>query len=120
MRGLFSEAVLVSLVGGAIGLWACSALLRWLSEWQPFGNFPMHSPVNPDVTVYAVALLLSLVSGFLFGAVPVTQVFRTNPYEVVKAGSTARTGRRITAREPCSEAVILPGMTTRMHRALQS
>ncbi len=99
MRGLFGEAVLVSLVGGAAGLWAGSALLRWLSGWQPFGNFPMHSPVNPDATVYAVALLLSLVSGFLFGAVPVTQVLRTNPYEVVKAGSTARTGRRITARD---------------------
>lgn len=99
MRGLFSEAVLVSLFGGAIGLWLGSALLRWLSEWQPFGNFPMHSPVNPDATVYAVALLLSLVSGFLFGAVPVTQVLRTNPYEVVKAGLTTRPGRRVTARD---------------------
>jgi predicted permease len=59
----------------------------------------MHSPVNPDATVYAVALLLSLVSGFLFGAVPVTQVLRTNPYEVVKAGSTATAGRRVTARD---------------------
>src|SRR5256885_7715862 len=99
MRGLFSEAMLVSLGGGAVGLWAGSALLHWLSEWQPFGNFPMNSPVNPDATVYAVALLLSLVSGFLFGAVPVTQVLRTNPYEVVKAGSTARVGRRVTARD---------------------
>ena len=99
MRGLFSEAVLVSLVGGAVGLWASSALLRWLSEWQPFGNFPMHSPVSPDATVYGVALLLSVVSGFLFSAVPVTQVLRTNPYEVVKGGSTARVGRRVTARD---------------------
>jgi predicted permease len=99
MRGLFSEAVVVSLIGGAVGLWVASELLRWLSEWQPFGNFPMHSPVNPDATVYAVALLLSLVSGFLFGAVPVTQVLRTSPYEVVKAGSTARAGRRLTARD---------------------
>jgi predicted permease len=99
MRVLFSEAVLVSLIGGGVGLWAGSALLRWLSQWQPFGNFPMHSPVNPDTTVYAIALLLSLVSGFLFGAVPLTQVLRTNPYEVVKAGSTARTGRRVTARD---------------------
>jgi predicted permease len=99
MRGLFSEAVLVSLGGGAVGLWAGSALLRWLSEWQPFGNFPMHSPVNPDATVFAVALLLSLVSGFLFGAVPISHVLRTNPYEVVKAGATARVGRRITARD---------------------
>ena len=34
------------------------------------------------------ALLLALASGFLFGAVPVRQVLRTNPYEVVKAGSS--------------------------------
>src|SRR5215471_2438111 len=99
MRGLFGEAVLVSLVGGAVGLWAGAALLRWLSEWQPFGNFPVHAPVNVGPTVYAIALLLSLISGFLFGAVPVTQVLRTNPYEVVKLGYSARAGRRITARD---------------------
>jgi predicted permease len=99
LRGLFTEAVLISLFGGALGLWASVALLRWLSAWQPFGNFPMHAPVNPDVTVYGIALLLSLVSGFVFGAVPVTQVLRANPYEVVKSGSAARVGRRITARD---------------------
>jgi hypothetical protein len=38
-------------------------------------------------------------SGFLFGAVPVSQVLRTNPYEVVKTGLSERTGRRLTARE---------------------
>ena len=50
-----------------------------------------------------VALLLALVSGFLFGAVPVRQVLRTDPYEVVKAGSTGiiagNSGRRITLRD---------------------
>ena len=55
--------------------------------------------MNPDANVYGVALLLTLVSGFLFGAVPVRQVLRTNPYEVVKSGSTARVGRRITVRD---------------------
>ena len=103
LRGLFTETVLISLIGGAVGLWASVALLRWLSVWQPFGNFPVHAPVNPDATVYGLALLLSLVSGFLFGAVPVSQVLRTNPYEVVKSGSAAPTGgmarRRISARE---------------------
>jgi len=38
-------------------------------------------------------------SGLLFGAVPVRQVLHTNPYEIVKAGSDTRTGRRISARE---------------------
>jgi len=99
LRGLFTEAVLISLAGGLTGLWASVFLLRKLSEWQPFGNFPMHTPVNPDATVSGVALLLSLVSGFIFGAVPVNQVLGTNPYEVVKAGSTARIGRRITGRD---------------------
>jgi predicted permease len=99
LRGLFTEAMLVSLAGGAIGLWASLGLLRWLSTWQPFGNFPMHAPVTPDATVYGIALLLSLASGFLFGAVPVSQVLRTNPYEVVKAGSIGRVGRRITIRD---------------------
>jgi predicted permease len=99
LRGLFTEAMLISLAGGAVGLWVSVSLLRWLSVWQPFGNFPVHAPVNPDVTVCGLALLLSLVSGFLFGTVPVHQVLRTNPYEVVKSGSAGRVGRRITARE---------------------
>jgi predicted permease len=99
LRGLFTEALLISLIGGAIGLEGSVALLRWLSDWQPFGNFPMHTPVTPDGLVYGVALLLSLVSGFLFGAVPVSQVLRTNPYDVVKSGSAARVGRRVTARD---------------------
>jgi predicted permease len=99
LRGLFTEAMLISLVGGAAGLWVSVVFLHWLSHWQPFGNFPVHTPVNPDATVYGVALLLTLVSGLLFGAVPVRQVLRTNPYEVVKSGSSGRVGRRITARD---------------------
>ena len=99
LRGLFTEAIVVSMLGGVFGLWASVALLRWLSEWQPFGNFPMHAPVTSDAKVFAIALLLSLLSGLLFGAIPVRQVLRTSPYEVVKTGSSARTGRRITARD---------------------
>jgi predicted permease len=99
LRGLFTEAMLISLAGGAAGLWVSVSLLRWLSVWQPFGNFPVHAPVNPDATVCGLALVLSLVSGFLFGTVPVRQILRTNPYEVVKSGSAGRVGRRITARE---------------------
>ncbi|MGB8768962.1 MAG: hypothetical protein WCC92_05070 [Candidatus Korobacteraceae bacterium] len=56
-------------------------------------------PVTPDAHVYAIALLLALASGFLFGAVPVRQILRTNPYEVLKSGSTSRLGRRITGRD---------------------
>jgi predicted permease len=99
LRALFSEAALISLAGGAAGLFGSVLLLRQLSAWQPFSVYPIHLAVNPDTSVYAVALLLTLVSGFLFGAVPVRQVLRTNPYEVVKSGSSGRVGRRVNARE---------------------
>jgi len=99
LRALFTEAMMISLAGGAVGMWASKAFLRWLSQWQPFGNFPLHTPVNPDGNVYALALLLSLLSGFLFGAVPIRQVLRTDAYQIIKIGSSAAVGWKITARD---------------------
>jgi predicted permease len=100
LRQLFTEALLISLMGGAAGLWCSVMLLNALSVWQPVPRYSMiHVQVNPDARVYLAALLLSLASGFLFGAVPVRQVLHTNPYEVIKAGPAARVGRRITARD---------------------
>jgi len=99
LRTLFTEAILISLAGGALGLWGSVLLLRALSLWQPVPKFPINLPVSPDASVYAVALLLAVVSGILFGMVPVRQVLRVDPYQVVKAGSMAMPGRRITTRD---------------------
>jgi len=100
LRQLLTEAVLISLGGGALGLLGSFMLLRRLSTWQPFDGAPVHLPVSPDAKLYVVALALALVSGFLFGIVPVRQVLRANPYEIIKAGSGGRRlGRRITVRE---------------------
>lgn len=99
LRTLFTEAVLISLIGGAVGLGGSVVLLRQLSIWHPLPAAPLTIPVNADANVYLLALLLALASGFLFGAVPVRQVLRTNPYEVVKLGSSGRVGRRITVRD---------------------
>ena len=99
LQQLLTEAVLISLVGGATGLAGSIVLLRWLSVWQPFPRAPIHVPVSLDANTYVVALVLALVSGLLFGIVPVRQVLRANPYEVVKAGSSGRVGRRWTLRD---------------------
>jgi predicted permease len=99
LRQLFTEAILLSVVGGVVGLWGSVMLLSGLSAWQPFSRWPIHVPVNPDAYVYGVALLLTLASGFLFGAVPVRQVIHTDPYEVVKSGSLVKVGTRITLGE---------------------
>jgi predicted permease len=99
LRQLFTEAVLISLMGGAAGLWGSVQLLRGLSVWEPLPTAPIHMPVTPDANVYLVALLLSLASAFLFGAVPVRQVLHTDPYQVIKSGSIGTVRRRITARD---------------------
>jgi len=99
LRQLLTEAVLISLAGGTAGLWASVVLLSRLSTWRPFPGTAVRIPVSPDARLYVVALLLALVSGFLFGIVPVRQVLRATPYEVVKAGSSGRLGRRMTLRD---------------------
>jgi predicted permease len=99
LRQLFTEAMLISVIGGAAGM-ACSVMLvRALSLWQPFTRYPIQLQVRPDANVYGFALLLALGSGFIFGAVPVRQILRSNPYEVIKAGSSGKGGRRFTFRD---------------------
>jgi predicted permease len=99
LRGLLTEAMIISVAGGGIGLLGSVALLRALSTWQPFPEWPLHLAVNPDAKVYAVAVGLALLSGMLFGAVPVRQVLRSSPYEVVKAGAGTSARKRFNARE---------------------
>jgi predicted permease len=99
LRSLLTEALLISLAGGAVGLAASVALLRALTAWRPFVSWPIHMAVNPDADVYFMALLLALASGLLFGAVPVRQVLDTRPYEVVKAGAGLSRRHRLNARE---------------------
>jgi predicted permease len=99
LQQLFAESVLVALIGGAAGLLGSIVVLRWLSAWQPFPKFPFVIPLNPDANVYAVALLLAIASGLLFGVVPIRQILRTDPYQIIKSGSIGTGRRRIAIRD---------------------
>jgi predicted permease len=100
LRQLFTEAILVSLAGGVVGMAGAVVILRVLSTWRPIPGIPINVPVNPDVRTYALALLLALVSGFLFGLVPVRQVLRADPWQIIRSGSSAAgRWRRFTLRD---------------------
>jgi predicted permease len=100
LRQLFTEAILVSLAGGIIGMAGAVVILRVLSAWRPIPGIPINVPVNPDMKTYALALLLALVSGFLFGLVPVRQVLRADPWQIIRSGSSAAgRWRRFTLRD---------------------
>jgi len=99
LRWLFTEAMLVSFAGGAAGLAVGIFLLRQLGNWRPFSGAALHIPVEPSLEVYVFALALALLSGFLFALLPARQVRRTDPYQIVKSGSTSRPGRSLAFRE---------------------
>jgi len=84
LRQLFTEAILVSTAGGALGVSGSFVLLRRLSTWQPLPAVPIHMPVNSDAKLFVFALVLALASGFLFALVPVRQVLRANRMRLSK------------------------------------
>jgi predicted permease len=100
LRQLLIEAVLLSLVGGALGLLGGISILRWLTAWQPIPDIPINVPVNPDLWTFAVAFALAVVSGVLFGIVPARQVMMSDPWQIIRAGGSGMTHlRRFTLRD---------------------
>jgi predicted permease len=100
LRQLLTEAVLVSLAGGAVGLAGSVAILHGLSAWKPIPDVPVTVPVNPDIRTYLVALGLALLSGLLFGMVPVRQVLRADPWQIIRTGGSGMAGmKRFTMRD---------------------
>jgi predicted permease len=99
LRQLLTEAVLVSLAGAVVGVAGGVIILHLLSAWQPMPDIPINVPVNPDFRTYAVALLLALISGLLFGLAPVRQVMRADPWQIIRTGMASNGMRRFTMRD---------------------
>jgi predicted permease len=68
LRHSFTESILVALIGGVISLGIALAAVRFISV-RLFSNLPGAS-VQLDYKVFGFALLVSLVTGVLFGTVP--------------------------------------------------
>jgi len=100
LRQMLTEAVLVSLGGGILGLAGGITILRWLSSWQPIPQIPINVPVNPDIWTYLVAFVLAVGSGLLFGIVPVRQVMKSDPWQIIRAGGMGTSHlRKFTVRD---------------------
>src|SRR5438128_2148075 len=98
VRQVMTEAVVLSMLGGATGLVAAGLLLGALGQ-RGLPGYGMHSAysdlaVYVDVRVYLVALILTLGSGLLFGMIPARQVWQGNPLQAMKRGPVDVTPRR--------------------------
>jgi predicted permease len=91
VRQLMTEAMVVSMLAGVAGLLTASFLLGALNRWQsPYGEVA----VSVDTGVYLAALILTLVSGLLFGMIPARQVWQSSPLQAIKSGPVDATPRR--------------------------
>ena len=84
VRQLMTEAMVVSMLGGAAGLVTASLLLGTLDRWRsPYGQ----AAVSVDARVYLAALIFTLVSALLFGMIPARQVWQSSPLPAMKGGA---------------------------------
>jgi predicted permease len=97
VRQLMTEAMILSLLGGAAGLVTASLLLSALNRWQSSYG---HLAVSVDARVYLAALTFTLISALLFGMIPTRQVLQSNPLQAMKSGSAEPTSlSRFTMRD---------------------
>jgi predicted permease len=69
VRGLLVESVLLGLMGGALGVGLAYAGVRFLVASGP-ANLPRLSEISINARTLGFALLLSVLSGLLFGLIP--------------------------------------------------
>ena len=84
IRQLLTESILLSLCGGALG-WA---LAYWGTDLVrasfPATPFPLNINVRPDLTVLKWMVLISFLTGLLFGSAPALLASRPNLVGVLK------------------------------------
>ena len=85
-RELLLESIVLALAGGAVGLALAFGALRLLLALAP-GNLPRIEDIGLDVTALAFTLVVSVLSGLVFGSIPVLKYARTQPGVMLRGGS---------------------------------
>ena len=93
VRQALTECVLLSLIGGVLGValayWGLSALLAAAPA-----SLPRLAEVHIDGGVLAVALTVSVATGVLFGILPALRFGDSNPADLISSGGRTNTESR--------------------------
>jgi predicted permease len=96
VRQLLTESVLLSVAGGALGLlvsvWGVKSLARAIPD--DFSKFiPGWHNLVINRTAFLFTLIVSVITGLLFGTVPALQSTKTNFNEALKEGGKGSSGK---------------------------
>jgi putative ABC transport system permease protein len=93
VRQLLSESLVLSVIGGVVGVFVAWAGLRILHAVAP-ANLPRLDEVALDGTVLLVTATVTVVTGLLFGLLPALQSSRTSLSETLREGARGATAGR--------------------------
>ena len=93
VRQLLTESVLLAVTGGAFGLVMAWNGVDLLTRMLP-KDFPRLQDINLDFKVLGFTLLVSLITGVLFGFAPAWQVSRADVHESLKESARGSSGVR--------------------------
>jgi predicted permease len=91
LRQLLTESVLLSLCGGALGVFICFFSVKVIHFWGT-KSIPRLEDVGIDGRVLLFTLLLSAFSGILFGLAPALRVSRLDLNSILKDASRGSAG----------------------------
>ncbi len=99
VRQLLTESLLLSLAGGVLGsvisFWSFIRILRLVTSHLPNGFPPIAVNVAPNIHVLVYALLLSILTGMVFGLVPALRSSRLDLNISIKGdGATLGTSKK--------------------------
>ncbi len=95
VRQLLTESILLALMGGVCGFFIGWAGLQWFASQMPPFGFP---PLTVDANVLVFTLLLSALTGLIFGVLPALQISRPDLMDALKENSRSSTGTRTRQR----------------------
>lgn len=97
LRQLLTESLLLSLIGGAIGLWFAYGGIRFLQTIQIPSDPPIVITPRLDVRVLLFSLLAAISSALIFGLAPALQSLKMDLVPALKASRAGLTvpGRTI-------------------------
>ena len=100
VRQLLTESVLLSLIGGAVGVGLSVALTRGLIALIPQQN-PLLIQPTPDLRILAFTFVLTLITGVVFGLLPALRASNPDQWATLKeaAGNVAGTGGSLFLRK---------------------
>jgi putative ABC transport system permease protein len=93
LRQVLTESVLLTLLGGAAGVFVAFAGIKALIAWGP-PDIPRLSSVGLDAGVLAFTIVVCLTAGIIAGLLPALQAARTDQREALQEGGRGSVGAR--------------------------